>query len=805
MPVAFRINEPWTRKHDNPQTPHIPMAPKIYYPQSLEEVIEICSNRPPNEFLKAAGSHWALSDAAISDNSFVETHDPNNVLTPMGRTLYEVVPGCLNKNFVTFLGHQHPKQFGAPDAEENEGIYLAHFETGKRVYQLYSELDLGEDANDPNGKSLAHLINREYSNPDYFGSWAFETLGGAAGQTVFGALTTGTHGGDFRFPPIADSVLAMHLVADGGKHFWIERETYPDFNSIPITDDSALNQLYGDDLYKGKKTTGLDNFKIIRNDDLFNAVLISAGRFGIVYSVIIRAVRQYCLHEERRLDNWQNIKSLIHDSNSSLFTGNTNNRFLQIAISVTPYLNFTKNLCGITTRWNVPSIMVTPGTSSPCGRLERRGNIDPNHRPVYDSRIRAPWFDNAGNSFGYNPDPNKPNTARSPGFFDIASENSDFLTGVINEVLDELSKFVDNNIVVAGGVIAAVAIFAPVALGIVALVLAIAALIEKIRELLDDKNIKPTHFAGLLNSVADILLSDPKGRAAGIFVWQCISYLAFQDQQGNVDFEAISYAVMDRFSYLDKSEQVNVDSIEVFFDANDTKVIAFVDSLLLFEIAQELSGKVFIGYISLRFTTFTRALIGMQRFTRTVAVEVSGLADAGGSRPLIDFALRLAANPNFGGIVHWGQRNNQTMDMVQSRFGDSLSFPAGNLHTWRRQLSGITDNGRLNGFSSNFTRTLGLEVVEPVMGSLIASRYSITTGGSVTITWDCTNNPPNTEFRLKVTLPNGIQRPLMRLAFAGTKRLILSNKGITTISLIATCTLNNESRVKDIQIFIEVI
>jgi len=40
-------------------------------------------------------------------------------------------------------------------------------------------------------------------------------LGGVDGQTVFGELTTGTHGGDFAQPPIADSVAALHLVADG--------------------------------------------------------------------------------------------------------------------------------------------------------------------------------------------------------------------------------------------------------------------------------------------------------------------------------------------------------------------------------------------------------------------------------------------------------------------------------------------------------------------------------------------------------------------------------------------------------------
>jgi hypothetical protein len=36
---------------------------------------------------KAAGSHWALSNAAISDHTFIETHDPNEAHKAMGATL----------------------------------------------------------------------------------------------------------------------------------------------------------------------------------------------------------------------------------------------------------------------------------------------------------------------------------------------------------------------------------------------------------------------------------------------------------------------------------------------------------------------------------------------------------------------------------------------------------------------------------------------------------------------------------------------------------------------------------------------
>jgi hypothetical protein len=203
----------WTRKHDKPGTPLIAQAPVIYFPQSLEDLICICAKRPANTRLHAAGSHWALSPATVSDNSFIETHDWNEIFPAMGRMLYDVVPGCLSDEFLTDLNLRTSHAGSAPE-------YFVHFESGKRIYQLYSELDVGDSQN---ADSLCAPMKQRFNNGLFEGSWAFHTLGGAGGQTVVGALSTGTHGGDFDRPPIADAVVALHLVADGGKHYWIEK------------------------------------------------------------------------------------------------------------------------------------------------------------------------------------------------------------------------------------------------------------------------------------------------------------------------------------------------------------------------------------------------------------------------------------------------------------------------------------------------------------------------------------------------------------------------------------------------------
>src|ERR1700737_2955635 len=307
------FGKPWTRKHDNPTIAVVPSAPRTVFARDLKDLIEICATRKPQERLHAAGSHWALSTAAISDHTFIETHDPNNVHPAMGKTIYDVIPSCMNAKFIEFLANRKVKPFDTNTTSENEGLYPIHIETGKRVFQLYAELDAG----DTDSRSLANLINTKFGNEDTLGPWAFRTLGGAGGQTVFGALHTGTHGGDIHMPPIADSVMAIHLVVDGGRHFWIEPNSLTAGAELQLTDTQKLMDFYGK--FQGPHKNK-NNFQVIRDDNVFNSVLVSAGRFGVVYSVVIAAVRQYTLHQERRLTTWQSIKSLVNDSSSTLYT-----------------------------------------------------------------------------------------------------------------------------------------------------------------------------------------------------------------------------------------------------------------------------------------------------------------------------------------------------------------------------------------------------------------------------------------------------------------------------------------------------
>ena len=79
------------------------------------------------------------------------------------------------------------------------------------------------------GATIADLNDALASN-----GLAMPTLGGNVGQAVAGAISTGTHGGDPTQPPLADAVVAMHVVTEGGRELWVERA------SEPITDDLKL-------------------------------------------------------------------------------------------------------------------------------------------------------------------------------------------------------------------------------------------------------------------------------------------------------------------------------------------------------------------------------------------------------------------------------------------------------------------------------------------------------------------------------------------------------------------------------------
>lgn len=123
--------------------------------------------------------------------------------------------------------------------------------------------------------ALCEMLDANPSEP-----WALPTLGGANGQTLAGVISTSTHGGDWRQPPLPDLVRALHLVTDGGRELWIEP------SRAPITDDVRL-----------RSVLPCGDTEIIRSDEVFDAALVSFGRFGVIYSMILEVTRGFNVAE----------------------------------------------------------------------------------------------------------------------------------------------------------------------------------------------------------------------------------------------------------------------------------------------------------------------------------------------------------------------------------------------------------------------------------------------------------------------------------------------------------------------------
>ncbi len=394
--VASNQN-PWHRRHDDPSRPKIPRPPIRFYPNTRPDLIDIvtlalqnydAASQAPLPEIRGNGSHWALSDAAICQGFFVETQNPEinppNFSPPrLNWWLGNVIPSCLTPQAMSWLQTLATSAGGFdPDSVPNDVLFqLAHVEAGMRIYELYSGLDIDERA-----------------------PLALQTMGAAGGQTIVGAFSTGTHGGDVLFPPLADCVAAIHMITPAfgeplitdtplseripyAAEFWIERG---DSDVPPLVDEGLLQAIY-------PKLPEQDGpITVLRDNDLFDAVLVSAGRMGLIYSVVLRVGWQYSLEQVTTKDTWSNVKGWINNPASHNFPqrGTSANpfpadqRFVQVVVNpnAQPH-NSGEHTCYVTYH----NKMLLGET--PLGRNEKRGARIPGTDP--------PEFQNAGTTVPY--------------------------------------------------------------------------------------------------------------------------------------------------------------------------------------------------------------------------------------------------------------------------------------------------------------------------------------------------------------------------------------------------------------------
>lgn len=122
------------------------------------------------------------------------------------------------------------------------------------------------------GGAYVSEINK-FLESDRYGR-SFRTTGAANGQTITGATSTGTHGSALGVGALHDHIVAIHLIAGPDRQVWLERASYP--------------------VLKSSLAQGL-GAEFIRDDALFNAVLVGIGAFGVIHNVVIETRPRFLL------------------------------------------------------------------------------------------------------------------------------------------------------------------------------------------------------------------------------------------------------------------------------------------------------------------------------------------------------------------------------------------------------------------------------------------------------------------------------------------------------------------------------
>lgn len=153
---------------------------------------------------------------------------------------------------------------------------------------------------------------------------ALQNMGAYDGQTLAGAISTGTHGTGITLGPIASSVKSIVLVSEAGTIYQIEP-------SQGISDSDKFKQKVTD--------------RVLKQDDAwFNTALVAMGSIGVIYSYTLEVREAYWLTEVRDMGTWEDEKQkLLFPAAGQLPDVLKNNRHYEVDIN--PYDVDGKHTC----------------------------------------------------------------------------------------------------------------------------------------------------------------------------------------------------------------------------------------------------------------------------------------------------------------------------------------------------------------------------------------------------------------------------------------------------------------------------
>ncbi len=183
----------------------------------------IKSNTP----LRPLGGNWSLSSITATSGIILNTKLLNSIFPITSKNVHADYKGDVNNLFLS--------------------------QCGRSVWELSDFLHT-------KGKSLP-------------------ASGASNGQTIAGAIATGTHGAGISFGAHQEAVVGLHIITGPNSSIWLERK------SAPVMTDAFAAVL---------KATP------VRDDEAFQAAVVSFGAFGFIHGVMIQAEPEYLLESYMR-------------------------------------------------------------------------------------------------------------------------------------------------------------------------------------------------------------------------------------------------------------------------------------------------------------------------------------------------------------------------------------------------------------------------------------------------------------------------------------------------------------------------
>lgn len=629
-------------------------AARSFRPTTRGEIVEIIRQaEEAGRRVKCTGSLWSFMGVYASSDDVVESDGITGVIDP-----------------ALILD-----RLDLADSSQRES--LAHVKGGTKVFNVNRLLHGLPAAANGGGTDEADLSCGTMST-----SRALPTLGGSGGQSIAGVMATGSHGGDPHLPPIADCVRAIHLIGPGGQEFWIERSS--GLTAGTEADTQAALRVVADSSLAA--AAELCNGILVRKDDeLFRAALVSVGRMGFVYALVVKTEPAFKLHETRTADTWETLRNSLGAENFAAFAADKH--FLSVLIN--PFASGGRHDCKVTQR--VQEDCETANTVPESGG---GGFTEWLCRQQDVAWIAA-----------------------------ILVAAIAVLVLLIVGLVEAVSIMLAAATVLLGvplvGWILAALLYAAVAaivVVIIALGVVAAAALALLGFITFSGGVTPGELvAAITNFAFTVGLQDVmRSILVGLFN-------SAYPLDSRID---IGWKVMDTYGYAAEDFCQKVDSIEVAFDVEAATAgggyLAFVDEVL--GIFDELYGRhiAVATLLALRYTRNTEALIGMSKFPTTCHIEIPLIRDFAGNTEFIERVQRAAIAR--GGVPHWGQ----LMGTYTAR--DILDLHGDDLTVWRRKLTQLIreGGGSRTTFSNSFTSTYNLEPFDDT--PISAVRFTVTVG-----------------------------------------------------------------------------